>query len=330
MDLALSEEQQALVDVFTAFFAREVPIGRVRAAEPLGFDERLWGQAVAIGVPGMAVDGAELIDLALVCEQAGARLAPLPLVEAFVAVRALAPYAGLRDEVAGGRLATVALQPAVDRQLRLVPAGAVAEVVVALDQGRLVAEVGSSPGRGPGNLGSAPLADRPIGPGATVLAIGADAAARHHRAVNEWKVLTAAALAGLGAAALSLGVEYAKARHQFGVAIGSFQAVQHTLADAATAVDGARLVAYRAAWAVGRGEVDAAERAATALLFAGQAAQHATSASLHFHGGYGFMLEYDIQLYFRRAKAWLLTAGDPRHQLREIADLRYGPAEALA
>ncbi|HWW52973.1 MAG TPA: acyl-CoA dehydrogenase family protein, partial [Acidimicrobiales bacterium] len=251
MDLALSEEQQTLVDAFTAFFAREVPIGRVRAAEPGGFDDRLWRQAVAIGVPGMALDGAQLIDLALVCEQAGARLVPIPLVEAFVAVRALASHAGLREEVAGGRLATVALRPAVDSRLRLVPAGAVAEIVVALDRGRLVAQVGPSPGGGPVNLGSAPLADRRIRPDAIVLATGAEALDQHQQAVSEWKVLTAAALAGLGAAALSVGVAYVKARHQFGAAIGSFQAVQHKLADAATAVDGARLLAYRAAWAVG-------------------------------------------------------------------------------
>jgi hypothetical protein len=325
VDLALTDVQQAVVDVFTSLFAREAPIARVRAAEPLGFDARLWDQAVAIGVPSMAVGGAELIDLALVSEQAGVRLAPIPLVEAFVAARALSSSAELDDVTAGRRLATLAIHPASGGLLRLVPAGAVADVVVALDRDRLIALISEPPAAAPGNLGCAPVADRRVDPDVIVLATGADAIARYDRAVTEWKALTAAALAGLGAAALALGVEYVRVRHQFGVPIGSFQAVQHKLADAAVAVDGARLIAYRAAWAAGRGEVDAAERAATALLFAGEAAQQAAAASLHYHGGYGFMLEYDIQLYFRRAKAWLLAAGDPRQQLRQIADLRYGP-----
>ena len=46
----------------------------------------------------------------------------------------------------------------------------------------------------------------------------------------------------------------------------------------------------------------------------------AAGASLHFHGGYGFMLEYDIQLYFRRIKAWALLAGDRQHALLDVAD----------
>ncbi len=49
-----------------------------------------------------------------------------------------------------------------------------------------------------------------------------------------------------------------------------------------------------------------------AFLFASETAFRTATESLHFHGGYGFTLEYDIQLYFRRAKAWPLLAGDPR------------------
>ncbi len=134
----------------------------------------------------------------------------------------------------------------------------------------------------------------------------------HTAAVDEWRVLTAGALVGLAGAALELGVEYAKQRQQFGVPIGSFQALAHRLADVATAVEGAQLLAREAAWAADEGEADATSLARMAFLFAARAAQDTSAAALHVHGGYGFTLEYDVQLYLRRAKAWPLALGDPR------------------
>lgn len=59
-----------------------------------------------------------------------------------------------------------------------------------------------------------------------------------------------------------------------------------------------------------------------ALFFASETAAHVTATSLHVHGGYGFSLEYDIQLHYRRAAAWSALAGGPRAQLRDIAALR--------
>jgi alkylation response protein AidB-like acyl-CoA dehydrogenase len=61
-----------------------------------------------------------------------------------------------------------------------------------------------------------------------------------------------------------------------------------------------------------------------ALLFAGETAYTAAQHSLHIHGGYGFMAEYDIQLYFRRAKAWHAAFADPRAELVVLADRRFG------
>ena len=138
-------------------------------------------------------------------------------------------------------------------------------------------------------------------------------------------MLTAGALVGLAGAALELGVEYAKQRQQFGVPIGSFQALAHRLADVATAVEGAQLLAREAAWAADEGEADAVALARMAFLFAARAAQDTTAAALHVHGGYGFTLEYDVQLYLRRAKAWPLALGDPRRGTLHLADALFGP-----
>ena len=178
-------------------------------------------------MPSMGLE-AGLVDLAVVAEAAGRHLAPVPIVEALVATRVLG--------VDAGTVATIALRPGA----RLVPAGAVADVVVALDGDELVAVRSRPPGAAPANLGSAPVADRDLDSGErTVVARGPEAHERFERALDEWRVLTAAALVGLAQGALDIGVAYVKERHQFGVPIGSFQSVQHRLADVATAVDGA-------------------------------------------------------------------------------------------
>lgn len=208
------------------------------------------------------------------------------------------------------------------------PAGAVAEIVVALDGDRLIA-LRREPGPRPHveaspNFGSSPLADWSLDDGERIeLAAGPQAARLYQDGVSLWQLLMAAALGGLRARALELGVSYVKARQAFGVIIGSFQAIQHRLADVVVAGDGAQLLVYEAAWARDAGQPDAAALAAMAFLFGADCAFRTTRECLQFHGGYGFTLEYDIQLYFRRAKAWPLALGDPRREYQRLADLVY-------
>src|SRR5207248_6811594 len=163
-------------------------------AEPLGFDPELWRRLVEFGVPAMALE-ADMTDLAVVAFEAGRHLAPAPVVESFVATRLLG-----RDP--GPLVPTIALHGP-----RLVPAGAVADVVVALDGDQLVAVKSEPPRRAPANLGSSPVADRRLTGDREVLATGHDARTRWDRGLDEWRTLTACALAGLGRAALDLGVE---------------------------------------------------------------------------------------------------------------------------
>jgi alkylation response protein AidB-like acyl-CoA dehydrogenase len=343
VDLSLTDEQEQLVEAFRVFFAKECPPAVVRDAEAEGgFSPALWGAVSALGGPTMGVGveqgggGAGLLELELAAERAGAALAPVPLVDGWVGARLLAASgaagaAGL-EGLASDRppVTVVALRPAVDGQVRVVPGGAVANVVIGLDDDELVVVEGERDGPVRAHdLGGAAVADRTLRTGArTVLARGIDARALHECAVDEWRVLTAGALVGLSGAALELGVEYAKQRQQFGVPIGSFQALAHRLADVATAVEGALLLAREAAWAADEGESDAAALARMAFLFAARTAQDTSAAALHVHGGYGFTLEYDVQLYLRRAKAWPLALGDPRRGTLHLADALFGPVEA--
>jgi alkylation response protein AidB-like acyl-CoA dehydrogenase len=130
-------EHAELQDTFRAFFSREASPDRVRAAEqadPPGFDADLWSRARRLGIPDMAVDGATPADLAVVAEQHGRVLAPIPLVETFVARRLLDRVPEeQRPQVDDDSLVTLALRPAVGGLASLVPAGSIARAVVAVD-----------------------------------------------------------------------------------------------------------------------------------------------------------------------------------------------------
>jgi alkylation response protein AidB-like acyl-CoA dehydrogenase len=337
MDLALTEDQLALRDAVADLLAKESPPERVRAAEPSGFDPALWALVTGMGLPSLAVPeqagggGGSMVDLVVVAEEFGRRVPAVPLVEAAAATGLLARVGatGLLQEVLSAPLLpTLALRPPVDGVLRLVPAGAVADVVLALDGDALVAvrsTVGPrSPLAVPPNLGSAPVADRRLDEGErTVLATGDEARAAYAHAVAAWQVLLGAALVGVGSAALDMGVAYVKQRRAFGVLVAWFQAVQHRLAEVAMNVDGARLLAYEAAWAADLGLPSAPALASMAYLFCSEWAFKAARESLQFHGGYGYTLEYDVQLYFRRAKSWPLAYGDPRREYQRLAALLF-------
>ncbi len=336
MDLRPTEEQQQLVSAFSSLYAHEATPERVREAEPLGHHKGLWEQLQQVGIVAMAVDeslggwGASLLDLALAAEQLGRYVAPAPAIEAQVAARALGRAGGaevrpvLDAVLAGERLVTFAVRPAENTVASLVPAGAVADAAVVLADDAL-ALVPLQGNRTPvTSTGSMPLADVTVGTDAVVLADGARAREMFDLGRLEWMTLTANALVGIAARALEIGVDYAKERTAFGSPIGAFQGVAHRLADRACEVDGAQLLAREAAWAADEEPERFAELAAMAFGFAAETARDTTYHSLHFHGGYGFMLEYDIQLYFRRARAWAGVFAEPRGAYRLVADARYG------
>src|SRR5205823_6584118 len=137
-------------------------------------------------------------------------------------------------------------RPARDGVATLVPAGAVADVAVVLDGERLLAVERAPDVRQVENAGALPLADLAVPAHAQELAGGADAVAAYADAIDEWRVLTAAALAGVAARALEIGVAYAKERQAFGQPIGAFQGVAHRLADRAAEVEGAQLLVREA------------------------------------------------------------------------------------
>src|SRR5271167_4414629 len=334
-DFSLSEEQAALRSTLAAFFAKECPTTVVRKAEPLGFDADLWGRLVELGVVTMGVpeplggDGAGLVELVLAAEEYGRALAPVPFIETMVAGRVLAASSTnaepwLRAQVSGERIITVGLQRAAAFQRQLVPAGAVADAVIALHDDALILVADSPPHRQVANQACAPLAwwapadDNEV---RLVLAEGDDAHRLWTQALLDWKLLTAAALVGLSEALLDRAVEYVRNRHAFGVPIGTFQAVSHPLVDVRIGIEGARRLIWKAAWFATHEPPQARRFGPMAWVHSADVATHAATVCLHVHGGVAFTLESDIQLFFRRAKGWATIAGDPRRELQSLADV---------
>jgi alkylation response protein AidB-like acyl-CoA dehydrogenase len=339
-DYSLSEDQQSISRTFADFFRDKCPSSRVRAAEPLGFDEELWREFLSLGAVSMAgIQTAgqarvTLLDMALIAEQYGRYLAPLPLIEAIVCVRLLSGFrtAVARDWAAqmasGTRLITIALQPSHRGRLHLVPAAAIADAAILFDADELIVVTPSDRWPLVSNQASSPTAwvrNSATHSNRVVIGSGERASRLYAAAIWEWKLLTAAALSGLGHGAVELAVEYAKNRYAFGVPIGTFQAVSHSLVDAAIAVEGSSNLTRKAAWFVEHEIEVAPGMVAAAYMYAVESATRAATVGVHVQGGFGFTLESDAQLYFRRGKGWPVIAGDPRLELSTIADALASP-----
>jgi alkylation response protein AidB-like acyl-CoA dehydrogenase len=121
---------------------------------------------------------------------------------------------------------------------------------------------------------------------------------------------------------LEMTTNYAKERKTFGHPIGSYQAIQHKLADMLVQVDGISLMVYSAGWRLEEGLPAAREVAMTKALV-NQACRQITSASLQIHGAIGFTEDYDAALFFKRSRAWETSLGSTDYHLNRIASLSH-------
>ncbi len=152
-----------------------------------------------------------------------------------------------------------------------------------------------------------------------------DAWATWDTVMHDGIILLAAQAVGGAQYALAITVQYSKDRFQFDKPLGAFQSIAHYLSDAVTTVDGAETLVWEAAWAATEGN-DIAGLAPMAKLFACQTFRDVTATAQQVFGGVGFTLEYDIQLYFRRAKQLQLSWWNDRYLeeliARQVLDTR--------
>jgi alkylation response protein AidB-like acyl-CoA dehydrogenase len=130
---------------------------------------------------------------------------------------------------------------------------------------------------------------------------------------------TAAQLVGLAARMITMTVDYVKERHQFGVPVGSYQAVKHLLANAHLQVEYARPAVYRAAYALTHDEAHRARDVSFAKVYANEAADRAARAALQCHGAIGYSFEYDLHLWMKRSWVLRVAWGDTAFHRERVA-----------
>jgi alkylation response protein AidB-like acyl-CoA dehydrogenase len=341
MDVGLTSEQLSLRDTVRDILRTECPPDAARQAmiDPDRW-RTLWKTVVDLGWTELAAPDATddygPVELALVLEECGAAIAPIPLLSS-VGLAAGALRAGGLDsvltDIAGGVVATLAVHPPGRRlpgapmtlqhgRLRgravAVPNLSRAELIVTLarsDDGVLVAVARCGDGVTPVPVREStdpaqPVADVEIDtePLATArVGVGS--------ALTAPLVAAAADLVGVASAALHRSVEHAKARRQFGTPIGAFQGIKHALADNYVSLERARSLTYAAAARLGdpkAAPADAWTAAALAKAAAGDAAANCARTAVQVHGALAQTWEHDIHLYVRHAWQGAALLGDSR------------------
>lgn len=123
-------------------------------------------------------------------------------------------------------------------------------------------------------------------------------------------VCSSAEMLGAARRSLEMSVDYAKVRKQFGQFIGQFQAVKHKLAEMLEQTENGHAAVYYAAWAIDADAPDAAMAASVAKANLNVAARKVCGDAVQVHGGIGFTWEYDLHLYYKRAKHLEVMYGD--------------------
>jgi alkylation response protein AidB-like acyl-CoA dehydrogenase len=133
------------------------------------------------------------------------------------------------------------------------------------------------------------------------------------------RVSIAALAIGMAQGAYDAALKYSKIRKQFGRPISEFQAIQHKLVDMATAIDASRLLTYRAACMIDKGQRVTRE-SAMAKLFASEAAVRIADEAVQIHGGYGFIKDYPVEKFYRDVK--LCTIGEGTSEIQRLVIAR--------
>ena len=381
MELEFTDEQQELRSTVRSFLERECPISLVRSVVEKGVPaDDLWAHMVALGWPALTVPeeigglGLGFVELAVVTEELGRVVAPGPFlatVTQFVpAVRhagtpeqqerflgsvaegevtgtlavggnvSAEPVSGgweirgtVRHVLDGERADEIAVAARVDDGwgLFVVPTAAVrATAESVLDQTRPLATV---------------EIDAAVVDGERALGVPGGAESALDRAVEEAIAALALEMVGTCQSIFDVAIDHARERHQFGVPIGSFQAIKHKFADMLVALERARATAYYAAATVAEEDAslvfdprrrrfgsngpdlvgnEASSRpmaVAMAKAAAGDAQRRIAQEGVQIMGGIGYTWEHDMHLYVKRAKSGDALLGTSSHHRARVARL---------
>jgi len=140
---------------------------------------------------------------------------------------------------------------------------------------------------------------------------------------DESRIEIAAQALGIAQGAFDRALAYTKERSQFGKKLAQFQVTQHKLADMLTRIETARLLVYKAAWSFDQGTVDP-RLTSMAKMYAGRIAVEVADEAIQLFGGYGYMLEYEVERFYRDAKITEIYEGTKEIQKNTIASSLLG------
>ena len=340
MDFTLTEEQQLLRNSARAFLKEEWPVAEMRrclGGEGEAAADALWPKVVELGWPALLIDeqyeglGQGVLDLVLLMEEMGRKVIPGTFFSSGVAAALTLQKMGSDDakakylpKIAEGEIRATLSVADNPRRWRYVPDAASADLIVQvvtsgpdvelrLHEGLEADEIASlDPTRSMSDL---ELSGGDLGGGGTLDGLEA--------VLDIMSIGLSAEMVGGSAEMVEQAVAYVKQRKQFGVVVGSFQAVQHRAANMLIHVEKARSGTYYAGLVADERPQELGIAASSAKIAANQAYNYCAKGAIQLHGGIGFTWEQDLHLYFKRAKSSETLLGDPAHH-RELVAQRIG------
>lgn len=311
MRFSFTDDQRLFAEGLRELLAKECTPTHVRAVweDGTGHSPELWRRLADMGVLSVLVPeaagglGGSLVDAVLLVQELGRAAVPGPVLEHLAVV---APLAAGADWAGGTVDGSIVGTASIDASPYVAHAQ-VADVVLtrtgwlrgfehdevdSIDGGRRLATVR----------------------GGEEIPHGHDV----DRAFDTLAVAISAYLIGLSERMIDVAADYARHREQFGVPIGSFQAVKHLLADALLKVEFAKAPTYRAAWSLATAQPEARRDVSMAKALASEAAYRASRSAMQVHGGIGYTWEADLQLWMKKAWALMRACGDPAFHRRRV------------
>jgi alkylation response protein AidB-like acyl-CoA dehydrogenase len=335
VDFTFTQEQQMMAGAFRELTA-DICAPQILRARFDGRDEHAesrWRRLAEMGLFGVLAaesDGGMGLadaDFVLLAEEAGRAALPEPLADqagvALPALRALAthpPVAALLPQLAAGTARIAVVHPS--NPYAWAPPGLThwlacdTEAVYLLDAADL--ETVAQPSI---DAGRALLRPAALPPGAQPVARGAAASELAERLLNRGALYAAAQALGVAERMLTISVEYAKERQQFGKPIGAYQAIKHHLATVAVKLEFARAAVYAAVAHVQDLGARSLAAVSHAKLAATDAAELAARTAIQVHGAMGYSWEVDLHFYMKRAWALGGAWGDRSFHARCIQTL---------
>jgi alkylation response protein AidB-like acyl-CoA dehydrogenase len=338
MNFDFTDDQQAIKRTANELLGARFKPERVRElAEAGSYDDDAWKEMSELGWAGIFIDeehggqGLGIVELAILMEELGYALAPVPFLSNAAAGLAL-QFAGTDEQkerwlpgiASGETRGTVGMLR--DGEARLVPDADSADVIVLIgfDGSTSVVEAASA------EVEPFETMDRTRRFARVRAGAGEPLGGDCFAAGDRIATALAAETVGVAQHAMEMAVEYARDRKQFGRPIGSYQAVSHRCAQMLLEVEGSRSAAYYAGWCADAEPESLPAASSGAKAYSSDAGWRVCGSSLQVHGGIGFTWEHDLHFFLKRAKTNAMLFGSAREHRDRVASVALAKPETVA